>query len=96
MQRESAFDLLLHRQNFWQVRLLLVYPFMPAKKLVTFFCYSGLVESVGCELQYLPPYSPDLNKIENYWFPIKNRVRKSKGSIEDFRDRVDLAVKSTS
>lgn len=55
-----------------------------------------LVESVGCELQYLPPYSPDLNKIEKYWFPIKNRVRKSKGSIEDFRDRVDLAVKLTS
>jgi transposase len=55
-----------------------------------------LVESVGCELQYLPPYSPDLNKIENYWFPIKNRVRKSQGSIEDFRDRVDLAVKLTS
>lgn len=54
-----------------------------------------LVESVGCSLQYLPPYSPDLNKIENYWFPIKNRVRKSKGSIEDFRDRVDYAVKLT-
>ena len=55
-----------------------------------------LVESCGCELQYLPPYSPDLNKIEHYWFPIKNRVRKSKGSIENFRDRVDYAVKLTS
>jgi len=48
-----------------------------------------LVESAGCKLQYLPPYSPDLNKIEHCWFPIKNRVRKSQGSIEDFRDRVD-------
>jgi hypothetical protein len=38
-----TFDLLLHRQNFWQVRLLLVYLFVPAKKLVTFFCHSGLV-----------------------------------------------------
>ncbi len=55
-----------------------------------------LVESAGCELQYLPPYSPDLNKIEHCWFPIKNRVRKSKGSIEDFRERVDYAVKLTS
>lgn len=44
-----------------------------------------LVELAGCELQYLPPYSPDLNKIENYWFPIKHKVRKSKGSIENFR-----------
>ena len=51
-----------------------------------------LVESVGCEIQYLPPYSPDLNKIEHYWFPIKNTVRKSKGSIDDFRQRVDAAV----
>ncbi len=30
-----------------------------------------LIESVDCELQYLPPYSPDLNEIEHYWFPIK-------------------------
>ena len=55
-----------------------------------------LIESVDCELQYLPPYSPDLNEIEHYWFPIKNKVRKSQGTIEDFRERVDLAVKLTS
>jgi transposase len=51
---------------------------------------------VNCELEYLPPYSPDLNEIEHYWFPIKNRVRKSEGTIENFRDRVDYAVKLTS
>lgn len=45
------------------------------------------------ELQYLPPYSPDLNEIEHYWFPIKNRVRKSQGTIEDFRERVDTSVR---
>ena len=55
-----------------------------------------IIESAGCELQYLPPYSPDLNDIEHYWFPIKNRVRKSLGSIEDFRERVDTAVRLTS
>ncbi len=55
-----------------------------------------LIESVNCELEYLPPYSPDLNEIEHYWFPIKNRVRKSEGTIENFRDRVDYAVKLTS
>lgn len=55
-----------------------------------------LIESAECELQYLPSYSPDLNDIEHYWFPIKNRVRKSQGSIEDFRERVDLAVRLTS
>lgn len=51
-----------------------------------------LVKTAGCELEYLPPYSPDLNDIEHYWFPIKNRVRKSIGTIEDFRERVDAAV----
>lgn len=55
-----------------------------------------LVESAGCQLKYLPPYSPDLNEIEHCWFPIKNRVRKSQGTIEDFRERVDLAVKLSS
>ena len=55
-----------------------------------------LIESAGCELQYLPPYSPDLNKIEHYWFPIKNRVRKSQGTFENFRKRVDTAVRLSS
>ena len=36
-----------------------------------------LIASAGGELQDLPPYSPDLNKIEHDWFPSKNRVRKS-------------------
>ena len=55
-----------------------------------------LVTLARCQLTYLPPYSPDLNKIEHYWFPIKNRVRKAEGIIEDFRDRVDQAVRLVS
>lgn len=34
------------------------------------------VESVGCTLVYLPPYSPDLNPIENMWSKVKTRMRK--------------------
>lgn len=26
-----------------------------------------LIEAVGCQLIYLPPYSPDLNRIEKCW-----------------------------
>ena len=26
-----------------------------------------LIESVGCRLIFLPPYSPDLNPIEKFW-----------------------------
>ncbi len=55
-----------------------------------------LITSAKCELEYLPPLSPDLNEIEHYWFPIKNRVRKSLGTIEDFRERVDTSVRLAS
>ena len=55
-----------------------------------------LIESADCELKYLPPYSPDLNEIEHYWFPIKNRVRKMAGSDVTFRERVDKAVAASS
>lgn len=55
-----------------------------------------LIETAKCELKYLPPYSPDLNEIEHYWFPIKNRVRKMGGNSEPFRDKVDRAVAASS
>lgn len=35
-----------------------------------------LIQSVGCRLLYLPPYSPDLNRIEQYWSWLKTRIRK--------------------
>jgi transposase len=35
-----------------------------------------VVETAGCELIYLPKYSPDLNPIEHPWHRIKQRVRK--------------------
>jgi len=34
------------------------------------------VEEAGCQILYLPPYSPDLNPIEHQWFRVKNAVRK--------------------
>ena len=30
-----------------------------------------LLRKAGCGLWYLPPYSPDLNKIEHYWSKVK-------------------------
>ena len=27
-----------------------------------------IVAQAGCEIWYLPPYSPDLNQIEHWWF----------------------------
>lgn len=34
-----------------------------------------LIESVGCQLLFLPPYSPDLNKIERQWAILKQGIR---------------------
>jgi transposase len=34
-----------------------------------------LVESVGAEVWYLPPYSPDFNPIEEMWSKIKQVLR---------------------
>jgi transposase len=37
-----------------------------------------IVEEKGARIVYLPPYSPDLNPVENMWSKIKNQLRKQK------------------
>ena len=60
--------------------LWLVYFVMAASPAPTPFHKSpkikNLIESVGCALLYLPPYSPDLNPIEKYWSNLKKRLKK--------------------
>jgi transposase len=33
-----------------------------------------LIESVGCKVMFLPPYSPDLNPIEKFWANMKRWI----------------------
>ena len=47
----------------------------------------------GCEIWYLPTYSPDLNKIERWWFVLKNWMKQRWDEFETFRDCVDAAFK---
>jgi len=39
------------------------------------FTTRELIEKAGCQLLYLPTYSPDLNPIEHYWHKIKSALR---------------------
>lgn len=50
-----------------------------------------LVAKVKCEIWYLPPYSPDFNKIERWWFVLKNCIRPRLKEFKNFRDCVDAA-----
>ncbi len=43
----------------------------------------GLIESRGCELLYLPAYSPDLNPIEEAFSKVKGLLRKAEARTRD-------------
>lgn len=54
-----------------------------------------LIESVGARLEFLPPYSPDLNPIELCWSKIKTALRASKArTFEALLDALDEAFGS--
>ena len=48
-----------------------------------------LIEDAGCKILYLPPYSPDLNKIEKCWSWLKSRVRKKLDQFDCLRDAIE-------
>ena len=54
-----------------------------------------VVAAAGCELWYLPAYCPDLNKIEHWWFVLKNWMRQRWDEFDSFRDCVEAAFKNS-
>ena len=55
-----------------------------------------LIRDAGCELLYLPPYSPDLNKIEKCWSWLKSRIRKQIDRFDCLRDAMESVLRFAS
>ena len=45
-----------------------------------------IIEDYGHQLLFLPPYSPDLNPIENYWAILKRKLRKVVANFQNLFD----------
>lgn len=55
-----------------------------------------LIQESGCHLLYLPPYSPDLNKIEKCWSWLKSRIRKQINKFDCLRDAIESVLRCAS
>ena len=52
-----------------------------------------LIEAANSHLVYLPPYSPDLNRIEKCWAWLKSRIRKRLPSSTSLRQAMEAVLK---
>ena len=48
-----------------------------------------LIEKVGCQILFLPSYSPDLNPIEKYWSWFKAQVRSIVHRFNNLSETID-------
>ncbi|WP_197530148.1 IS630 family transposase [Gloeobacter violaceus] len=53
----------------------------------------ALIEAAGAHVLYLPPYSPDLNRIEKCWAWLKSRIRKRLRDCGHLRNAMDAVLK---
>jgi hypothetical protein len=50
-----------------------------------------LIENAGCQILFLPPYSPDLNPIETFWANLKAKIRDIIENFPNLQNAVDYA-----
>ena len=48
-----------------------------------------LIESVGCEVIFLPPYSPDYNPIEKFWANMKRWIENNIANFNELYDSIE-------
>ncbi len=49
-----------------------------------------LIESVGCKVIFLPPYSPDLNPIEKFWANMKRWIKDRISSFDKLYNALEI------
>ncbi len=52
-----------------------------------------LIESAGCKLIFLPPYSPDLNPIETFWTNMKTWIKDNINLFQNIYDAISAYFK---
>lgn len=52
-----------------------------------------LIESVGCRILFLPPYSPNLNPIEKFWANMKRWIKQKIESFKNLAEALDAFFK---
>ena len=51
-----------------------------------------LIENAGCKINFLPPYSPDLNPIETFWANLKAKIKKN---VQEFKSLQNMPKKKS-
>ena len=52
-----------------------------------------LIQAKGAQVVYLPPYSPDLNRIKKCWAWLKSRIRKQRCNAPSLREAIEAVLK---
>ena len=55
-----------------------------------------IIKNAGCELIFLPPYSPDLNPIEKVWAHIKSKIKSFSNKFKTLQEGVNFAFQNIS
>ena len=53
-----------------------------------------IIDKSGCKLIFLPPYSPDLNPIENWWAILKTHIRTALKETKNLSQAIQIAFQN--
>lgn len=51
---------------------------------------TNIIKRAGCELMFLPPYSPDLNPIEHIWANVKRNLQNNMAKFHSLHDALHV------